>query len=267
MRPERSGPYAAGMDEWSSGEIYESYVGRWSREVAKEFLAWLDQPAGLRWLDVGCGTGALTSTVLTTADPAEVVGVDRSAGFVEYARKTVQDGRARFEVRAAEELTDESFDVVVSGLVLNFVPTRLELLRHLRGIGDTVAVYVWDYAGEMQLMKYFWEAAVDLRPADREHDEGTRFPFCNPVGLEALFAEAGFSDVSTRAIVVPTVFKSFDDYWTPFLGGQGVAPAYLGGLEEPAQDALREELRARLPIAADGSISLTARAWAARGNA
>jgi trans-aconitate methyltransferase len=253
------------MDEWSSGEIYESYVGRWSREVATEFVSWLGQPPGLRWLDVGCGTGALTGTVLSTAGPVEVVGVDRSEGFVEYARKTVQDERVRFEVRAAEELTDESFDVVVSGLVLNFLPDRLEVLRHLRAIGDTVAVYVWDYAGEMQLMKYFWDAAVDLRPADREFDEGARFPFCNPDGLEGLFTEAGFSDVSTRAIVVPTVFESFDDYWTPFLGGQGVAPAYLRGLEEPAQEALREELKARLPTAEDGSISLTARAWAARG--
>jgi SAM-dependent methyltransferase len=255
------------MDEWSSGEIYESYVGRWSREVAKEFLTWLDQPPGLRWLDVGCGTGALASTVLGMADPAEVVGVDRSAGFVEYARKTVDDERARFEVGAAEELTDESFDVVVSGLVLNFVPERLDVLRHLRSVADTVAIYVWDYAGEMQLMKYFWDAVVDLWPADREFDEGARFPFCTPEGLEVLFTEAGFSDVTTRAIVVPTVFKSFDDYWTPFLGGQGPAPAYLGGLEQAAQDALRDELKARLPIADDGSISLTARAWAARGNA
>jgi SAM-dependent methyltransferase len=256
--------YPAEMDEWSSGEIYESYVGRWSRLVAKEFVAWLDQPAGLTWLDVGCGTGALTSTILSTAAPAAVLGVDRSAGFVDFARKTVQDERARFEVRPAEELTDESFDVVVSGLVLNFLPDRVEALRKLRSIGKTVAVYVWDYADGMQLMTYFWDVVGDLRPADRDQDEGLRFPFCSADGLEGLFTEAGFADVTTRAIDVPTVFASFDDYWKPFLGRQGVAPAYLHTLDESAQAAVRDVLRDRLPTNADGSIDLTARAWAAR---
>jgi SAM-dependent methyltransferase len=253
------------MDVWASGEIYESYVGRWSREVAKEFLGWLDRPAGLRWLDVGCGTGALTSTILGTADPVAVVGVDPSAGFVEYARETVQDERVSFEVRGAEDLPDGPFDVVVAGLALNFVPDRIGALRRMRAIAKTAAVYVWDYADGMQLMKYFWDAALDLRPQDREHDEGIRFPFCNPEGLEGLFTEAGFSDITTRAIVVPTVFESFDDYWKPFLGGQGVAPAYLRALEESAQDALRDEVQRRLPTAEDGSIQLVARAWAARG--
>jgi SAM-dependent methyltransferase len=272
------------MSEWSSGEIYESYVGRWSRLVAAEFLSWLDQPEGLRWLDVGCGTGALSSTILRTAGPAEVVGVDPSPGFVDYARSTIADERARFEVRTAAELTDNSgpmnddtpgiygpmngdepYDVVVSGLVLNFIPDRREALGRMRSIGNTVAVYVWDYAEGMQLMKYFWDAAADLRPEDRDQDEGLRFPFCNPAGLEKLFTEAGFSDVSTREIVVPTVFESFDAYWKPFLGGQGPGPAYLRSLDESDQAAVRDLLRERLPTASDGSISLTARAYAVQG--
>ena len=114
-------------------------------------------------------------------------------------------------------------------------------------------------------MRYFFDAMVDVRPQDRHEDEARRFPFCTPEGLEGLFREAGFADVRTREIVVPTVFESFDDYWQPFLGGQGVAPAYLRSLDVADQDALRDALRARLPIAADGSIRLTARAWAAAG--
>jgi hypothetical protein len=106
---------------------------------------------------------------------------------------------------------------------------------------------------------------VDVRPQDRDHDEGRRFPFCTPEGLEALFREAGFPEVRTREIVVPTEFASFDDYWQPFLGGQGVAPAYLRSLDPEDQEALRDAVRARLPISVDGSISLTARAWAAVG--
>ena len=253
------------MTEWSSGGVYESYVGRWSRLVATEFIEWLEQPAALRWLDVGCGTGALTSTILRTADPAAVLGVDPSDGFIDYARQSIHDERASFDVRSAAELPDGPFDVVVSGLVLNFVPERVEALRRMREIGSTVAVYVWDYAEGMQVMRYFFDTMLALRPQDREHDEGVRFPFCTAEGLEGLFREAGFADVRTRAIDVPTVFTSFDDYWTPFLGGTGVAPVYLRSLDPADQDAMREGVKERLPIEADGSIRLTARAWAAIG--
>jgi trans-aconitate methyltransferase len=252
------------MSEWSSGDIYESYVGRWSRPVAAEFVSWLAQPAGLRWLDVGCGTGALTSTILRTADPASVLGVDPSEGFIGYARQTVDDERASFEVRSAAELPDGPYDAVVAGLVLNFIPERVKALRRMREIGSTVAVYVWDYADGMQLMRYFFDALAEVRPQDREQDEGIRFSFCTAAGLEEMFVEAGFTTVGTREIVVPTEFVSFDDYWSPFLGGQGVAPAYLRSLAEPDQEELREAVRERLPIEADGSIRLTARAWAAK---
>jgi ubiquinone/menaquinone biosynthesis C-methylase UbiE len=253
------------VSEWSSGGIYESYVGRWSRLVAPEFVGWLEQPTGLRWLDVGCGTGALTSTILEAADPAYVLGIDPSEGFIGYARQAVKDPRAGFEVRSAAELPDGRYDVVVAGLVLNFIPERVEALRRMREIGTTVAVYVWDYAGDMQLMRYFFDTMLALRPQDREHDEGARFPFCTAEGLDGLFREAGFADVRTREIVVPTVFTSFGDYWQPFLGGTGVAPAYLRSLDPADQDAMREGVRERLPIEADGSIRLTARAWAAVG--
>lgn len=257
------------MSQWSQGEIYESYVGRWSRLVAKEFVEWLDQPAGLRWLDVGCGTGALTSAVLTRAEPSAVVGVDPSEGFVGFARSAVTDERARFEVLSAGELSSEAVggacDVVVAGLVLNFIPDRADALRRMRELGRTVGVYVWDYADGMQLMRYFWEAAGDVVPEDRERDEGRTFPFTNPDGLEGLFAEAGFSDIETRAIVVPTVFESFNAYWTPFLGGQGPGPAYLRSLHHDTQTAIRHLVESRLPTNPDGSIELTARAWSARG--
>jgi trans-aconitate methyltransferase len=252
------------MSEWSSGEIYESYVGRWSRLVAAEFVAWLDQPAGLSWLDVGCGTGALTSAILRTAEPVAVLGIDPSAGFIEYARKSVTDERATFEVRSAAELPDGPYDAVVAGLVLNFIPERVEALHRMREIGSTVAVYVWDYSDGMELMRYFFDAMIEVRPQDREHDEGLRFSFCTAKGLGRLFREAGFTKVGLHEIVVPTEFASFDDYWRPFLGGQGVAPAYLRSLDEPDQEALREAVRTRLPIEADGSIRLTARAWAAK---
>jgi SAM-dependent methyltransferase len=252
------------------GAAYEPYVGRWSRLVARAFVAWLAVPPGARWLDVGCGTGALTDTILREANPAQVDGIDPSDGFLAVARENVHDTRARFEVGDARHLPAESkrYDAVVSALVLNFIPDlaggMAEMTRVARA-GGVVAAYVWDYAGQMELMRYFWDAVVALKPEDVERDEGRRFPICQPGPLQDLFERAGLTQVQVRGIDVSTRFRDFDDYWTPFLGGQFPAPAYTMALSEDARTALREHLRARLPTAPDGSISLTARAWAVRG--
>ncbi|HZD19456.1 MAG TPA: SAM-dependent methyltransferase, partial [Burkholderiales bacterium] len=140
-------------------------------------------------------------------------------------------------------------------------------MHRVVALGGTVAAYVWDYAGEMQLMRYFWDAAVDLNPGAQPLDEGVRFPLCHPEALAALFRGAGLQDVEVRAIDAPTPFRDFDDYWTPFLGGQAPAPGYCMSLDERSRERLRERIRAKLPIRADGSIHLIARAWAVKGRA
>lgn len=255
---------------WANGDVYEPYVGRWSRRVAREFLAWLAVPPAQRWLDVGCGTGALSQTVLEHASPLAVQGIDPSVGYITYAREHIRDGRASFETGDARALPYEaaSFDVVVSGLVLNFVPDPPavlgEMIRAVRR-GGIVAAYVWDYAGQMQLMRHFWDAAVALDPAAADLDEGHRFPLCQPGALAHLFQAADMIEVEVRAIDIPTDFRDFDDYWLPFLGGQAPAPSYAMSLPEARRAGLRERIRANLPIKADGSIHLTARVWAVRG--
>jgi SAM-dependent methyltransferase len=265
MQPSRSG------DRWASGAAYEPYVGRWSRLVAREFLDWLAVAPGNRWLDVGCGTGALSQTILELTAPVQVTGIDASEDFIAYAREHVRDERARFTTGDAQALPDPNamYDACVSGLMLNFVPEPAAAVSEMRRVargGGIVALYVWDYAGEMQLMRHFWDAAVALDPATRERDEALRFPLCRPEPLATLFRDAGLSAVETRTIDVPTVFRDLDDYWSPFLGGQGPAPAYAMSLSEARRTALRERIRAGLPIQPDGSIHLIARAWAVRGS-
>lgn len=257
-------------DVWAVGEAYEAYVGRWSRPVAGLFLDWLEVPAGRRWLDVGCGTGALTAAVLRVEEPAEVVGVDPSEGFLGTARDRVSDRRARFQAGDARSLpfADAEFDAVVGGLSLNFVPDPGRALAEFARVtapGGVVAAYVWDYAEGMAITRCFWDAATYLDPAAHDLDEGRRFPLCRPEPLRALWAGAGLGAVEVKALVVPTVFADFEDYWRPFLGGQGPAPAYTASLPEDRRRALRELLRTRLPTNPDGSIPLTARAWAVRG--
>jgi SAM-dependent methyltransferase len=263
---ERSTP----RDAWAAGHAYEPYVGRWSRLVARDFLEWLAIAPDRVWIDVGCGTGALTETILAKGAPRLVRGIDPSAGFVDYARAHVRDRRASFQVGDAQDLPveDAAADAVASGLVLNFIPDAARALGEMTRVARpdaTIAAYVWDYAGEMQLMRYFWDAAVSFDDAARPLDEGNRFPLCQPERLHALFAAARLDAVETRVIDVPTSFADFDDYWRPFLGGQGPAPTYCMSLPPERREALREAIRATLPTGTDGRIELVARAFAVRG--
>jgi len=257
-------------DTWASGDKYEPFIGRWSRLVAREFLKWLAIPAGSQWLDVGCGTGALSQTILQLAEPAKIKGIDRSDGFINFAKEYIQDSRVHFEVGDAEALIDNAgiFDAAVSGLVLNFIPHPERAVAEMRRVtrsGGVVAVYVWDYADRMQMIRHFFDAAVALDPNASELDEGRRFPLCQPDALSQLFESAGLQHVEVCPIEIPMVFRDFDDYWSPFLGGQGPAPSYAMSLSEERRAALRERIRAGLPFASDGSIPLFARAWAVRG--
>jgi SAM-dependent methyltransferase len=256
-------------DTWERGDPYERYVGRWSRRVAPLFLSWLSIPTGRRWVDVGCGTGALCAAIVDHGSPSSVVGIEPSAGFLATARARVA-GRAVVHPGSATAipLGDASVDVVVSGLVLNFVPDQRAALAEMARVtasGGTLAAYVWDYAEKMELMRRFWDAAVELNPEAAELDERHRFPGCRPDALVAIFSGGGLREVQVTAIDVATPFANFEDYWQPFLGGQGPAPTYAMALDAAARGRLRDRLRERLPVAGDGSIALTARAWAIRG--
>jgi SAM-dependent methyltransferase len=253
-------------DTWERGSPYEQYVGRWSRQVAPLFLSWLSIPAGRRWLDVGCGTGALCAAILDRCAPSSVAGVEPSEGFLKTAKENLGGQATLYKGSATViPLDDASVDVVVSGLVLNFVPDQRAALAEMARVtaaGGTIAAYVWDYAGRMELMRFFWDAAVELDSDAAKMDEGNRFPLCRPQALKQLFASAGLLGIDVKPIDIPTPFASFDDYWQPFLGGQGPAPAYAMSLNEAARARLRDRVRERIATMATGSISLTARAWA-----
>jgi len=254
---------------WSNGTAYNAFMGRWSLLVAQQFLAWLDVPPGQRWLDVGCGSGTLSRLILEAYQPQQVTGVDSSAGFVAYARQTIDHPAAQFQVADAQalQLDDGSVDAAVSGLVLNFVPQPVQALREMERVtrrGGWMGAFVWDYAGGMQFLRIFWDAAIQQDPAAAQYDEGPLFAICQPGGLETAARQAGLQQVEGRAITVETRFRDFDDFWQPFFGGVGVGPRYVMGLSGEKREELCQILRRRLPIAADGSIPLTARAWAVR---
>jgi SAM-dependent methyltransferase len=203
-------------------------------------------------LDVGSGTGALRTAIAVGASPAAVIGIDPAF---------------QTDVRAGAEalpLRGGCADLAVSGLVLNFVPrVEIALREQARVVaGGTVGAYVWDYADGMQFLRAFWDAAVELDPDAAALDEGRRFDLCREGALAEAFVSAGLADVRSTALIVPTLFDDFDDLWRPFLGSQGPAPAYVAGLADAARARLRDALRERL---GEGTLPLTARAWAARG--
>jgi trans-aconitate methyltransferase len=256
-------------DSWSDGDAYELFMGRWSRLVAPRFVRWLELPPDLRWVDVGCGTGALTATVLQLASPAAVLAVDPSDEFVAQARRRVDDPRVEFRVGTAEQVPAGAGDVAVSGLVLNFVPDPDAAVRAMSAAAPhgTVAAYVWDYAGRMQLLRTFWDVACALDAAAIDHDEGQQFPLCEPPALADLWTRVGLSTVRTASIEVSTEFEDFDDLWRPFLGGTGTAPAYVATLDTSARERLREAMARMVHPEPDGRIRMHARAWAVRGEA
>jgi len=257
-------------DRWNNAKLYESYVGRWSSLAADKFLNWMNLKDGLVWLDVGCGTGALTKVILNSQNPKKVICIDPSQYHTDFSREVISNDRAEFYVCGAEKIPidDESVDAIVSGLVLNFIPgIELALAEFKRVAKKSAAIgaYVWDYSGKMEMMRYFWDAAGSLFEDAYEKDEAIRFKICNSSSLGDLFISAGFSNVGTTFIDVPTVFKNFEDYWNPFLSGIGPAPGYCISLSEQKRELLRQKIYSSLPIEKDGRIKLIARAIAVKG--
>jgi len=258
-------------DGWNAGDTYDDFMGRWSRPLAGAFIEWVGLPEGGHWLDVGTGTGALAAAICRLARPASVVACDPSAPFVEAAQKALSDPRVTVVQGGTGSLPARAggYDAVVSGLALNFFPDAGAAVREQMSAvrpGGAVGAFVWDYAEGMEFLRHFWDAATAVEPAAAAQDEGRRFPVCEPGALASLLSAAGAEQVRTTSLSVPTVFRDFEDYWRPFLGGTGPAPAFVASLSEERRNALVSHLEARLPVSDGGAIELQARAWAVVGH-
>jgi len=255
-------------DRWEDASAYERFMGRWSRALGRELVAALAVRPGASWLEIGCGTGSLTAAICELGAPSSVVACDTAADYVAYCRERVRDPRLEVVEAGAGDLPGRpgGFDAVVSSLVLNFVPQPVEALGRMRDAcapGGCVAACVWDYAEGMEFLRRFWDAAVALDPAAEPLDEGRRFPICRPEALRAAFEAAGLESVEVQPIAVATDFASFEDYWSPFVGGPGPAPTYVATLSAAARGRLED----RLARALEGPrpLRLSARAWLATG--
>lgn len=255
---------------FAAATAYDGYIGRWSSVVAAEFLTWLAVPKGARWFDVACGTGVLTSAILSRCDPVAVDATDPNPERIAFARRTIRDARASFSVGEGARIAapDGTYDAVVGGLAFPAIRDTSAALAEFKRVSrpnGLVAGYVWDFDGEMQLLRYFWNAAAELEPAAEESGDDERFAICQPDRLDSAWRASGLHDVAVRAIDARARFKDFDDVWSPFLRGDSPAQKYVQSLGEQHRSDLRALFEDTLPVAADGSITLITRAWAVKG--
>ena len=261
----------AAQQRRTAGALYDGFMGRWTRAVAPHFLDSLKMATGLHWIDLGAGTGALAGTILDAHDPAHVVALERVPHLVAHMRDLLPDPRLHGVVgdALAIPLPPDCVDAAVSGLLLAQVPDKNKALFEMARVvrpGGTVAFFVWDYpAGGLGFIHAFWQAATAIDPDAEHKDEAHRFAFCRPQALTVMARSARLRDVTVEPIEITTVFADFEDYWLPLRFGAGAAPDYYRGLPSGTQDALMTRLRDTLPVAANGSITLTGRAWVVRG--
>jgi SAM-dependent methyltransferase len=252
---------------WNDAVGYETYVGHWSRAVAPPFLEWLALASGLRWLDVGCGTGALTSTILARCDPEEVVGLDASADYLASAQSGCRNARVRFLEGDASSLScpATSFDVSVSGLVLNFVAFDRVLAEQHRVLrpGGTIGAYVWDYAGEYEFARRFWDAAVSIDRRAAAYDPGRKATICREQNLREALLAAGFVGIETCFFDHRGEFPSREAYWHAFDGHQGSTFEYLSLLTDKQSLHLKASLLSTMEP--DAPVKLKIRALAVKG--
>ena len=259
-------------DNWGDGDAYENYMGRWSRLVAPEFIRWLRPEQDRAWLEIGCGTGALTASILGSAAPASVHATDPAAAHASHTNRRLSDPRATVTQASAGSLParDGGYDYIVSGLVLNFIPDPAAAMAETIGLlrpGGTAAGYIWDYRGRMDIIRLFWAAAREVDSEAAGHDEDNRFDLGAEAALRTLFVDSGLEDVDVQGIEISMDFENFGAVWETLQGGQGPAPTYLAALGARQQAEFREALAHQMPAGPEGKVRLGARAWTARGRA
>ena len=249
-------------------DVYDRHVGRYGPPLAAGLIAFAGVEPGMRALDVGCGPGALTAALAERLGAANVSGADPSEPFAEACRARVPGAEVVVAIAEALPFADRAFDAALSQLVVNFMRDPEAGVREMARVtrpGGVVASCVWDYAGEMTLLRAFWDAAREVDPERAAvADEGTVMRWCADGELAELWRDAGLQDVRFGPLVVRAGYADFEDLWSPLPTGVAPSGAFCRSLDDDRRAALHRAYRRRLGVG-DGPFELTARAWAVTG--
>ncbi|HEX6391179.1 MAG TPA: class I SAM-dependent methyltransferase [Solirubrobacteraceae bacterium] len=252
----------------ASADAYDRLVGRYSPQLATALIDFAAVEPGMRALDVGCGPGAVASELARRLGASRVCAVDPSQPFVDACRARLPGVDVQLAPGETLPFGDGTFDAVLSQLVVNFMRDPAAGVREMARVaraGAVVASCVWDYAGEMTLLRTFWDAAREVAPeAAAVADEGVVMPWCKEGELADLWRDAGLRDVRSAALTVSARYTGFEDLWAPFPTGIAPSGAFCASLDDADRASLREALRRRLGVG-DSPFELTARAWAVAG--
>jgi phospholipid N-methyltransferase len=256
-------------ERWDNIAGYEMYVGRWSSLISIHFVNWLNPIPTLKWLELGCGTGALTKVIVEKCLPSHLLAIDQSDSYIKHAKENINTGNVSFLNAALNSCSlTEEFDNITSGLVLNFIPRiddlLLSLMNNLKS-GGQMSSFVWDYGGHYQPMRHFWDAAKEVAEGSERFDAGIKFDICRKEKLIQIFKTLGLTDVAFTNIESIATFRDFDDYWLPIASAQGSVTEFISTLSVSKKNDLKEILRHRLPIALNGEIKLVINALAVKG--
>ena len=258
---------------YSNPAAYRGFMGRWSAQLAPLFVRFVGVENGQRILDVGCGTGSLTTALLSVGPAVRVVGVDPVLAYVSFTREAVPDHRAHFQASTAEAMPfpDAAFDAALALLVLQEVVDPKGAIREMARVtraGGRVAACQWDFHNGLPMQSIFWHAAETFVPeevASRRADDNA----IKRAGLQELtelWECAGLREVRTARLEVAMPFSSFDDYWQPFLAGATPTSAFAANLNRETDNRLEQTVRTLIPgVQSDGSFVLPARALAVAG--
>jgi ubiquinone/menaquinone biosynthesis C-methylase UbiE len=248
-------------------DVYDRHIGRYGRELAQEFLKFADVHSGYRVLDVGCGPGALTRQLVALLGAEQVAAIDPSPSFVQACQDRLPGVHAQVAAAEALPFADRVFDRALAQLVVNFMTDAVAGVREMCRVtatGGIVAAAVWDYAGQMTLLRRFWDSVTALDPSAADLDEGRSMRYCTPEELEALWTAVGLDPVTISEVVVTAGYEGFEDLWEPLEFGVAPSGAYVASLSPDRRAELRADFQQRLG-AGDAPFRLGARAWLVAG--
>jgi SAM-dependent methyltransferase len=254
-----------GGEAFVSADAYDRHVGRYGASLAAALISFAGLEPGMRALDVGCGPGALTAALAARLGASNVSGADPSEPFAEACRARVPGVEVVVATAEALPFADGAFDAALSQLVVNFMSDAEAGVREMARVtrpGGLVASCVWDHAGEMTLLRAFWDAAREVDPEHAPVSDET--PWCAEGELAELWSEAGLSDVRSEPLIARAGYADFAELWSPLQGGAAPSGAFCKSLDDEGRAALRDSYRRRLGVG-DGPFELTARAWAVAG--